>query len=70
MDGRTDGRTDGQKIGRLYHTRLQAGAIKIEWIYEERALNCNLASSMVRTFYELMIAGPTLQNFSQEGASP
>ena len=28
-DGRTDGRTDGQKIGRLYRTLLQAGAIKI-----------------------------------------
>ena len=26
-DGRTDGRTDGQKIGRLYRTLLQAGAI-------------------------------------------
>ena len=24
----TDGRTDGQKIGRLYRTLLQAGAIK------------------------------------------
>ena len=28
-DGLTDGRTDGQKIGRLYRTLLQAGAIKI-----------------------------------------
>ena len=28
-DGRTDGRTEGQKIGRLYRTLLQAGAIKI-----------------------------------------
>ena len=28
MQGRTDGRTDGQKIGRLYRTLLQAGAIK------------------------------------------
>ena len=28
-DGRTDGRTDGQKIGRLYRTLLQAGAIKM-----------------------------------------
>ena len=27
-DGRTDERTDGQKIGRLYHTLLQAGVIK------------------------------------------
>ena len=27
-DGRTDGWTDGQKIGRLYRTLLQAGAIK------------------------------------------
>ena len=27
-DGLTDGRTDGQKIGRLYRTLLQAGAIK------------------------------------------
>ena len=27
-DGRTDGRTDGQKIGCLYRTLLQAGAIK------------------------------------------
>ena len=27
-DGQTDGRTDGQKIGRLYRTLLQAGAIK------------------------------------------
>ena len=26
-DGRADGRTDGQKIGCLYHTLLQAGAI-------------------------------------------
>ena len=26
-DGRTDWRTDGQKIGRLYRTLLQAGAI-------------------------------------------
>ena len=25
----TDGRTDGRKIGRLYRTLLQAGAIKI-----------------------------------------
>ena len=25
----TDGRTDGQKIGRLYRTLLQAGAIKM-----------------------------------------
>ena len=29
VDRRTDGRTDGQKIGRLYRTLLQAGAIKI-----------------------------------------
>ena len=29
-DGLTDGRTDGQKIGRLYRTLLQAGAIKRE----------------------------------------
>ena len=29
VDGRTDGRTDGQKIGRLYRTLLQAGAIKM-----------------------------------------
>ena len=29
-DGRTDGLTDGQKIGRLYRTLLQAGAIKIK----------------------------------------
>ena len=29
----TDGRTDGQKIGRLYRTLLQAGAIKtVTWI--------------------------------------
>ena len=28
-DGLTDGRTDGQKIGRLYRTLLQAGAIKM-----------------------------------------
>ena len=28
-DGLTDGRTDGRKIGRLYRTLLQAGAIKI-----------------------------------------
>ena len=27
-DGRTDGRTDRRKIGRLYRTLLQAGAIK------------------------------------------
>ena len=27
-DGLTDGLTDGQKIGRLYRTLLQAGAIK------------------------------------------
>ena len=27
-DGLTDGRTDGQKIGCLYRTLLQAGAIK------------------------------------------
>ena len=27
-DGLTDGWTDGQKIGRLYRTLLQAGAIK------------------------------------------
>ena len=26
----TDGRTDGRKIGRLYRTLLQAGAIKIK----------------------------------------
>ena len=26
-DGQTDGWTDGQKIGRLYRTLLQAGAI-------------------------------------------
>ena len=30
-DWRTDGRTDGQKIGRLYCTLLQAGAIKIHF---------------------------------------
>ena len=29
-DGLTDGRTGGQKIGRLYRTLLQAGAI-IKW---------------------------------------
>ena len=28
-DGRTDGLTDGGKIGRLYRTLLQAGAIKM-----------------------------------------
>ena len=28
VDRRTDGPTDGQKIGRLYRTLLQAGAIK------------------------------------------
>ena len=28
IDGRTDRLTDGQRIGRLYRTRLQAGAIK------------------------------------------
>ena len=28
-DGRTDGWTDGQKIGCLYRTLLQAGAIKM-----------------------------------------
>ena len=27
VDRRTEGRTDGQKIGRLYRTLLQAGAI-------------------------------------------
>ena len=30
VDRRTDGRTDGQKIGRLYRTLLQAGAIKMQ----------------------------------------
>ena len=29
VDRRMDGRTDGQKIGRLYRTLLQAGAIKM-----------------------------------------
>ena len=29
VDINVDGRTDGQKIGRLYRTLLQAGAIKI-----------------------------------------
>ena len=28
VDRRADGLTDGQKIGRLYRTLLQAGAIK------------------------------------------
>ena len=31
----TDGRTDGQKIGRLYRTLLQAGAIKMNANYAE-----------------------------------
>ena len=31
-----DGRTDGQKIGRLYRTLLQAGAIKIVGHFEEK----------------------------------
>ena len=31
-DGLTEGRTDGQKIGRLYRTLLQAGAIKMIYI--------------------------------------
>ena len=35
-DGRTDGRTDGQKIGRLYRTLPQAGAI-IMWKKGETA---------------------------------
>ena len=30
VDRRTDGLTDGRKIGRLYRTLLQAGAIKME----------------------------------------
>ena len=29
VDRRTDGLTDGRKIGRLYRTLLQAGAIKM-----------------------------------------
>ena len=32
-DGLTDGRTDGQKIGRLYRTLLQAGAIKTKYSF-------------------------------------
>ena len=36
-DGRTDGRTDGQKIGRLYRTLLQAGAITTD-MYKRYAL--------------------------------
>ena len=42
-DGRTDGRTDGQKIGRLYRTLLQAGAIKnISTIQLKKNLNLEL----------------------------
>ena len=31
VDRQTDGLTDGRKIGRLYRTLLQAGAIKIHY---------------------------------------
>ena len=33
----TDGQTDGQKIGRLYRTLLQAGAIKSKYHNESTA---------------------------------
>ena len=36
VDRWTDGLTDGQKIGRLYRTLLQAGAIKM------KILECHL----------------------------
>ena len=58
VDRRTDGRTDGQKIGRLYRTLLQAGAIKIK--YEQIMLqwkdgqkNRFLADRYIRSTFQL-----------------
>ena len=48
-DGLMDGRTDGQKIGRLYRTLLQAGAIKI---------TCNpFGGGSCRTFTRISYVG-------------
>ena len=47
-DGRTDGRTDGQKIGRLYRTLLQAGAIKIDMLKRDmvRSKECEYSGEI------------------------
>ena len=45
VDGQTDRRTDGRKIGRLYRTLLQAGAIKIKFLIPNSADPYQLASS-------------------------
>ena len=39
MDGRTDGRTNGQKIRRLYHTLLEAGAKKMKLAVKKALFN-------------------------------
>ena len=41
-DGRTDGLTDGQKIGRLYRTLLQAGAIKMTGLPGKNQVNMDI----------------------------
>ena len=46
-DGRTDGRTDGQKIGRLYRTLLQAGAIKTTYLQNIETAEAETASNGV-----------------------
>ena len=44
-DGRIDGRTDGQKIGRLYRTLQQAGAIiKTLQPFGQVDMSCGLTS--------------------------
>ena len=52
IDINVDRRTDGQKIGCLYHTLLQAGAIKMTLIFHLR--------NKPREWYRLMKANISL----------